>query len=223
MYTEKRKKYMDSMVDKTAVCEHELENNIQQVENNLSNTSEITPSNKISIIRVGENDQTLPIIKWTASNLEEKEEEEDGDALIQEAIDGVIEKLIETACKDETYEGLSIPVIDDVSDFFVETYEDAKNWAYISNLGDKDELVTSNEEKMKDKEISAQNKQTQNRQAEDMGTLQYLKSVEGRVLTIMEAAIPSDSQREAIKTLIKKEFRREMSKVKSPNPMEKDE
>ena len=43
--------------------------------------------------------------------------------------------------------------------------------------------------------------------------LQFLKSVEGRVLTIMEAAIPDKEQRNAIKTLIKKEFRREMSKA----------
>ena len=45
--------------------------------------------------------------------------------------------------------------------------------------------------------------------------LNLLKSVEGRILTIMEAAIPSDTQREAIKTLIKKEFRREMNKINS--------
>jgi hypothetical protein len=44
-------------------------------------------------------------------------------------------------------------------------------------------------------------------------SLRYLKNVQGRVLSIMEAAIPSDTQREAIKTLIKKEFRREMSKI----------
>jgi hypothetical protein len=49
--------------------------------------------------------------------------------------------------------------------------------------------------------------------AEERGTLSYLKSVEGRVLTIMEAAIPNDQQRDAIKTLIKKEFRREMTKA----------
>jgi hypothetical protein len=49
--------------------------------------------------------------------------------------------------------------------------------------------------------------------AEERGSLQYLKSVEGRVLTIMEAAIPNDAQRDAIKTLIKKEFRREMTKA----------
>jgi hypothetical protein len=51
------------------------------------------------------------------------------------------------------------------------------------------------------------------KQAAEKGTLSYLKSVEGRVLTVLEAAISSDSQREAVKTLIKKEFRREMNKV----------
>ena len=50
-------------------------------------------------------------------------------------------------------------------------------------------------------------------QAEEKGTIRYLKSVEGRVLTIMEAAFPNESQREAVKSLIKKEFRREMSRV----------
>jgi hypothetical protein len=52
-----------------------------------------------------------------------------------------------------------------------------------------------------------------NKQAADKGSLQYLKSVEGRVLTVLEAAISNDSQREAVKSLIKKEFRREMNKV----------
>jgi hypothetical protein len=50
-------------------------------------------------------------------------------------------------------------------------------------------------------------------QAKEKGTIQYLKSVEGRVLTVLEAAISSDSQREAVKSLIKKEFRREMNRV----------
>jgi hypothetical protein len=51
------------------------------------------------------------------------------------------------------------------------------------------------------------------KQAEDKGTLQYLKSVEGRVLTIMEAAFPNAEQRDAVKSLIKKEFRREITKA----------
>jgi hypothetical protein len=50
-------------------------------------------------------------------------------------------------------------------------------------------------------------------QAAEKGTLQYLKSVQGRVLTIMEAAFPNDEQRNAVKTLVKKEFRREMERV----------
>lgn len=41
----------------------------------------------------------------------------------------------------------------------------------------------------------------------------HLKSLQGRVLTIVEAAISEKSQREAIKTLVNKEFRREMEKV----------
>lgn len=48
------------------------------------------------------------------------------------------------------------------------------------------------------------------KQAADKGTLQYLKSVEGRVLTVLEAAFSNDGQREAVKSLIKKEFRREI-------------
>jgi hypothetical protein len=56
-------------------------------------------------------------------------------------------------------------------------------------------------------------KQASEKQAAEKGTLQFLKSVEGLVLTVLEAAIASDSQREAVKSLIKKEFRREMNKV----------
>jgi hypothetical protein len=52
-----------------------------------------------------------------------------------------------------------------------------------------------------------------NKQAAEKGTLKYLKNVEGRVLSIMEAAFPNEGQREAVKSLIKKEFRREMSRV----------
>jgi hypothetical protein len=51
------------------------------------------------------------------------------------------------------------------------------------------------------------------KQATERGTIQYLKSVEGRVLTVLEAAFSSPEQREAVKSLIKKEFRREMNKV----------
>jgi hypothetical protein len=50
--------------------------------------------------------------------------------------------------------------------------------------------------------------------------LKFLKSAEGRVLTVMEACIQNDAQREAIKTLIKKEFRTVMSrygKTSSPD------
>jgi hypothetical protein len=42
--------------------------------------------------------------------------------------------------------------------------------------------------------------------------LKFLKSAEGRVLSVMEACIPNDTQREAIKTLIKKEFRSVMNR-----------
>ena len=56
-------------------------------------------------------------------------------------------------------------------------------------------------------------KTEQEKEAQQKGSLQFLKSVEGRVLTIMEAAFSDKDQREAIKTLIKKEFRREMNKA----------
>lgn len=46
-----------------------------------------------------------------------------------------------------------------------------------------------------------------------LDSLQLLKGVEGRVLTIMEAAFPNEGQREAVKSLIRKEFRREMNKI----------
>jgi hypothetical protein len=49
-----------------------------------------------------------------------------------------------------------------------------------------------------------------------------LKSVEGRILTLMEVAFPDHTQRDAIKSLIKKEFRREMNKV-NRTPDEDDE
>jgi hypothetical protein len=51
------------------------------------------------------------------------------------------------------------------------------------------------------------------KQSEEKDTIQYLKSVQGRVLTVLEAAFSSTEQREAVKTLIRKEFRREMNKV----------
>jgi hypothetical protein len=55
--------------------------------------------------------------------------------------------------------------------------------------------------------------------------LKFLKNVQGRVLTIMEAAIPNPAQCEALKTLIKKEFRREITRYKNsdPEPTESDE
>jgi len=50
-------------------------------------------------------------------------------------------------------------------------------------------------------------------QATEKSTLNYLKSVEGRVLTVLEAALPDKEHRQAVKTLIKKEFRRTMNQV----------
>lgn len=44
-------------------------------------------------------------------------------------------------------------------------------------------------------------------------TISYLKSLQGRVLTIMDGAFADKVQREAVKTLINKEFRRSMNKV----------
>ena len=44
-------------------------------------------------------------------------------------------------------------------------------------------------------------------------TIAALKSLQGRVLGIVEAAFADKTQREAVKTLINKEFRREMDKV----------
>lgn len=45
------------------------------------------------------------------------------------------------------------------------------------------------------------------------GTFGSLQSLQGRVLGIVEAAFADKTQREAVKTLIRKEFRREMNKV----------
>ena len=42
---------------------------------------------------------------------------------------------------------------------------------------------------------------------------QRLKSLQGRVLTIMDGAFADKTQREAVKTLINKEFRRELNKI----------
>lgn len=60
-------------------------------------------------------------------------------------------------------------------------------------------------------------------QAAEKGTINYLKSVEGRVLTVLEAALSDKGQRDAVKTLIKKEFRRTMNQVnraQTPNDEE---
>lgn len=43
--------------------------------------------------------------------------------------------------------------------------------------------------------------------------LPRLKSLQGRILNIVEAAIADKTQREAVKTLVNKEFRREMNKI----------
>jgi len=43
--------------------------------------------------------------------------------------------------------------------------------------------------------------------------LSRLKSLQGRVLTIMDAAIADKAQRDAVKTLINKEFRRDITKI----------
>jgi hypothetical protein len=45
------------------------------------------------------------------------------------------------------------------------------------------------------------------------GAISQFKSLQGRVLTVIEAAISDKSQREAVKTLINKEFRSTMNKV----------
>jgi hypothetical protein len=42
---------------------------------------------------------------------------------------------------------------------------------------------------------------------------EFLKSLQGRVLTIVEATFAEKSQREAVKTLVRKEFRRSMDKI----------
>lgn len=47
----------------------------------------------------------------------------------------------------------------------------------------------------------------------DAGTVNRLKSLQGRVLNIVEAAFSDKQQREAVKTLINKEFRRDMNKI----------
>jgi hypothetical protein len=43
--------------------------------------------------------------------------------------------------------------------------------------------------------------------------LKHLKSLQGRVLTIVDAALGDKAQREAVKTLVNKEFRREIDKT----------
>lgn len=48
---------------------------------------------------------------------------------------------------------------------------------------------------------------------EEAGVVGHLKSIQGRVLTIMDASIADKEQRAALKTLINKEFRRQMEKV----------
>ena len=45
------------------------------------------------------------------------------------------------------------------------------------------------------------------------GTASRLKSLQGRILTIMDAAISDKEQRAAVKTLINKEFRRDISQI----------
>jgi hypothetical protein len=53
----------------------------------------------------------------------------------------------------------------------------------------------------------------------DEWVLARYKSLQGRVLNIVEAAIGDKEQRAAIKTLVNKEFRREMSNVKGSSPL----
>ena len=60
--------------------------------------------------------------------------------------------------------------------------------------------------------LKADPKQQARSMSEDRAQ-RHLKSLQGRVLTIMEAAISDKSQRDAVKTLVNKEFRREMEKV----------
>lgn len=74
-------------------------------------------------------------------------------------------------------------------------------------------VAKETEESMKTEPIASDKAADLAKAAEERAPLSYLRSVEGRVLTIMEAAIPNDAQRDAIKTLIKKEFRREMTKA----------
>lgn len=52
------------------------------------------------------------------------------------------------------------------------------------------------------------------------GVTSNLKSLQGRILTIMDAAIADKDQRAAVKTLINKEFRRDLSRLSSEDSNE---
>lgn len=82
-----------------------------------------------------------------------------------------------------------------------------------AELREEQYVAKTNEANMKDEPYVAPARTGATKQAAEKGTLQYLKSVEGRVLTVLEAAFSSTEQREAVKSLIKKEFRREMNRV----------
>lgn len=51
--------------------------------------------------------------------------------------------------------------------------------------------------------------------------MQHLKSLQGRILTIMDASIGDKEQRAAVKTLINKEFRQEITKLNGKEQSEK--
>ena len=145
-----------------------------------------------------------------------------GDPAVEQLIDAVIDDDGGYISSEEHINPNLVPtspigeglMVSDEEDIFegedpYNTDTDIDPIAAFSN--NKSHIAQANEENMKDESYTGQ--QAGAKQASEKGTLDFLRSVEGRVLTVLEAALPDKEHRNAVKTLIKKEFRREMNRV----------
>jgi hypothetical protein len=161
------------------------------------------------------------------------DELDDDTSLLSEAADEVAYKIVGEAAEKILEEAFNLRVrwlrggivnlrfqqlIDAVIDEEGEYIKDEDDFDPVNAFIETPEpkyIAKANEENMKDEPYTGCEKKVESgvKQASERGTLDFLRSVEGRVLTVLEAALPDKEHRNAVKSLIKKEFRREMNRV----------
>jgi hypothetical protein len=134
----------------------------------------------------------------------------DGNPYLEQTRDD--KELMEEALNEDQYREddpapivtVSQKLIDDVS----EGYEDKTTRRVAAEVG----RVKEEYPEMKDAKGSGWD-EVGTMAALGRGTIPRLKSLQGRILNIVEASLSDKEQRNAVKTLVNKEFRQEMNKV----------